>query len=769
VLEHGARVGRSGRRGNRQCMTIICNGDPVKWWSYVEGVDTNLVKAVALTLLVLRENWTEPPSPAALPYGLLYHQTMEYLRAGLGAKFPMLVSDVLSMYPFREITQEDYRILIGHMVNQDQLVQMEDGTLLIGPKGERTVFNRDFCSVFKVRKEVEVMCEGKPVGSIQELPEVGDLIQLAGGIWEVVEVKEAQLTVNVVESDGNANNPWKSGTPPLDPRVMEMMRAVLRSDRRYPFLDEAGNDALDACRATARECGMTELFTYIDSDTIRIHPWVGTVQFDTLRRIIENMDGVDSVRYVQPYFIDVACDMTPERLIDGIRRFVRKGDPESLVTDRDLVRAGKYDRFVPPALQSKAYARDRLDFDFELDPDSRSGAVEQALRLVLRLAGSVHPELLVVALVHRGNDDRGVDVGAPEHGQRGQRLLGLRVVVRHDGQGDQHLVQVEPGVLVPQVIDLEPLHGLDHIGGDQHHIVIDPRQGLQRVEQHGGRSGEQRRRLALDDHPGRQLRGHDRPVGLRHPLPHGVDNLAVRDIDAGLLHQDLRLEQDAVVDAALLAVPERGEVAPDDLLVGGLPDLLVIDDAVPRHVHPHVRGGPVEGPSEDALQDGIDHGEHLDVPVVIDSGLAIGLEVERVDHVLVVEVRGGGLVSDVHGVVQRDVPYGERLELGVPRGDPPALLVVELRQAHGHLAAARTGGGDDDQGLGGLDEVVPAVTLIAGDQVDIRGIALDRIVPVHLEAQDLRLLLELIGRRLSGILGDYQAANVDAAVGEGIY
>jgi len=143
--------------------------------------------------------------------------------------------------------------------------------------------------------------------------------------------------------------------------------------------------------------------------------------------------------------------------------------------------------------------------------------------------------------------------------------------------------------------------------------------------------------------------------------------------------------------------------------------------------------------------------------------------VERVDHVLVVEVRGGGLVSDVHGVVQRDVPYGERLELGVPRGDPPALLVVELRQAHGHLAAARTGGGDDDQRLGGLDEVVPAVTLIAGDQVDVRGIALDRIVPVHLEAQGLRLLLELFGRRLSGVLGDHQAAYVDAAVGEGIY
>ncbi len=366
------RIGRSGRRGNRQSMTIICNGDPVKWWTYVEGIDMNLVKAVAMTLLVLRENWTEPPTGSHLPYSLLYHQTMEYLRSGLGAKFRTLACEVLPMHPFSEITEEDYRILIGHMVNEEQLIQMEDGTLLIGPKGERMVFHRDFCSVFKVRREIEVTCEGKPVGSIQEMPEVGELIQLAGGIWEVVDVKESQMSVSVIESDGNANNPWKSGTPGTATKVMEMMRAVLLSDKHYPFLDEEGNARLDEYREMARSNGVTETFTYLEDDVVRIHPWIGTMQFDTLRRILAQVDGITSMRYVQPYYIDVKTELSPSALADEVHDFIKRGDPESLVTQGDLVRSGKYDRFVPEALLYKAYARDRLDFDFVLDPDDRA-------------------------------------------------------------------------------------------------------------------------------------------------------------------------------------------------------------------------------------------------------------------------------------------------------------------------------------------------------------------------------------------------------------
>ena len=38
---------------------------------------------------------------------------------------------------------------------------------------------------------------------------------------------------------------------------------------------------------------------------------------------------------------------------------------------------------------------------------------------------------------------------------------------------------------------------------------------------------------------------------------------------------------------------------------------------------------------------------------------------ERVNHVHIVKVGGGCLVCDVHGMLQRKVPYGERLKLSI--------------------------------------------------------------------------------------------------------
>ena len=75
----------------------------------------------------------------------------------------------------------------------------------------------------------------------------------------------------------------------------------------------------------------------------------------------------------------------------------------------------------------------------------------------------------------------------------------------------------------------------------------------------------------------------------------------------------------------------------------------------------------------------------------------MGLEVERIDDVRV-EIDGGRLVGDVDGVVAWEVPHGERLELGVARGDAALVLMVELGQARGELARAGAGRGLDDQG-----------------------------------------------------------------------
>ena len=359
------RMGRSGRRGGGQRMVVFCREDSSEPWSSVDGVSMDLVKAIAMTELIMNEGWTEPPVDRRYPFGLLYHQTMEFLKESTGARFGTLSSEVLSMKPFSEIDKDAYKKLLRHMVSSGQLVRMEDGTLLIGPKGEKVAFGHDFCSVFKVKKEIDVISPDGRVGSIQGVPDEGELIQLAGRIWQVIEVRSEDATVLVEETDGSAETPWKSGTPDVHPRVMSKMRDVLESDTEYPYLDPAASNRLALCRTFARNNGMLSTFSEIEGG-IRLFPWVGTIQFDTLVRALRMVNSVDRVYGFRPYYIDVLTRLPWDDVLERVNTILSHG-PSALVSPDDIVRIGKYDQHVPKDLLELMFADERLDTKFRLE------------------------------------------------------------------------------------------------------------------------------------------------------------------------------------------------------------------------------------------------------------------------------------------------------------------------------------------------------------------------------------------------------------------
>ncbi len=102
-------------------------------------------------------------------------------------------------------------------------------------------------------------------------------------------------------------------------------------------------------------------------------------------------------------------------------------------------------------------------------------------------------------------------------------------------------------------------------------------------------------------------------------------------------------------------------------------------------------------------------------------------------------------------------------------GNAVLMLVIELGQAGGHLAAARAGGGDHHQRAGGADVVVAAKALVADDQRDVGRIVLDVVLAVDAQAQLLHLRLEDLGGGLAGVLGQADAAHVQAEVPEHVH
>ena len=161
--------------------------------------------------------------------------------------------------------------------------------------------------------------------------------------------------------------------------------------------------------------------------------------------------------------------------------------------------------------------------------------------------------------------------------------------------------------------------------------------------------------------------------------------------------------------------------------------------------------------------------EHLDVAVVVDGGGAVRLQVERVDHVDVLEVGCRGFIGQVDRVLERQVPYWEGLELGVAGLDAALMLVIELAQACGELARVGAGRGHDHQRPRGLDVGIGAEPARRAYRIHLGGVALDRVEQVRAHAAHLELVLECERGALAGVAGDYHAGHGQAAHAQVVY
>ena len=316
------------------------------------------------------------------------------------------------------------------------------------------------------------------------------------------------------------------------------------------------------------------------------------------------------------------------------------------------------------------------------------------------------------------------------------------------------------------VIGLERLDGADDRRGDELHVVRNARHRLERVEHRRGGRAEQVFRLAGDDASIRQLDGRGglaRLVG--HGKRSGQDRSHLR-LDLRRLHQQLDLMHLIGVGLALTNLALGLEVAADDLLAGRLAAGRVIHDGVAYHVHAHIRRALVRALAVDALKDRAQHREDLHVAVVVDRGDAVGFQMEWVDHIHVVQVRGRRLVGEVDRVLERQVPDREGFKLRVARLDPALVLVVELGKAGRHLAAAGSRSGHDDQRARRFDIVVAAVALVADDELEVRRVVGDAVMAVDLQAHRGHALFKHDGRGLLRVLGQDDRADIQAETAE---
>ena len=357
------RMGRTGRRGMPPEMWFVMREEEPEARAMLPStVPWKLLQGIALVQLYAEEKWVEPPKLDRLPFSLLYHQTLSTL-AACGELMPnQLAGRVLKLQPFHRISQDDYRILLRHLIDKEHLQRTERGGLIIGLAGERVLNNYKFYAVFQDSEEFTVRSQSQEIGTIVQPPPAGEKIAIAGHVWVVDEVDFERHIVYCTMVKGKVPAYFGDCPGDIQTHILERMRQVLREDLQYPYLRKNAVARLALARHTAENSGLLrDPLICMGGEMWALFPWLGSYAFLALERLLRikcaAQLGLSGLSPSRPYFLTFKMKANRETFFAVLREQAQAElDPMELVYPDEIPLFEKYDEYVPAELVRKGFA-----------------------------------------------------------------------------------------------------------------------------------------------------------------------------------------------------------------------------------------------------------------------------------------------------------------------------------------------------------------------------------------------------------------------------
>ncbi len=365
------RLGRSGRRGtpSRMCFYTLEHLDNEKEYSSeLEQIPWDFLQTIAIIQLYLEEQWIEPPVIPTMPLSLLYQQTMSILLAHTELTPARMAQLILTLSPFQVVSLDDYRLFLRHLIAIDQIAQMEEGTLIVGMKGEQLTSHYHFYAIFANEQAWRVLAGTQEVGTVQQRPEPGSVIGLAGYAWRVISVNERGQTVYVERARGAVQPNWqKYGGIQYHEHVMQRLRQVLQENTVYSYLSPRSQQRLTFIRELAHQSDwLRSSVVRIEPGRFALFPWTSSRVFNTLVHLLryKNWYARQPMSGFHPY-MEVVYDGDAGAVIAELRNLSSQVPEliQELVSElkESQLWHGKYDYLTPRTLLEKAYVNDVLD------------------------------------------------------------------------------------------------------------------------------------------------------------------------------------------------------------------------------------------------------------------------------------------------------------------------------------------------------------------------------------------------------------------------
>ncbi|GGF36415.1 hypothetical protein GCM10011519_07420 [Marmoricola endophyticus] len=356
------RLGRSGRRGRPATLrAYVAEAEVTERTPPTDMLRAHLVQTVAMTELMLRERWYEPPNLSDLHLSTLIQQVLSVIAQHGGAKAAELFSALCGNGPFALVSQQVFVQLLRDMGEAGLLTQAGDGVLLAGPVGDRLVNHYSFYSAFKSGEEYRLMACGRTLGTIPvDFPVlVGSFLIFAGLRWQVVEVDATARIIELTRSSGGRPPSFTGNGAEVADKIRQRMRHLYLTAHTPAYLDATGQDLLTEGRNNFARLNLSQRSVVPwGSDTVLL-PWRGDQILNTLAVAFASVevpaakDGV-GLTIVHTHPTDV---------LTAAQQLVQAGepDPEKLARSVSNKLRDKYDEFLSEDLLDLAYAAHALD------------------------------------------------------------------------------------------------------------------------------------------------------------------------------------------------------------------------------------------------------------------------------------------------------------------------------------------------------------------------------------------------------------------------
>ena len=278
-----------------------------------------------------------------------------------------LASRVLPLSSFRNITQEDYRILLRHLIGIDHISRTENGGLILGLSGERVVNSYKFYAVFQENVEYTVHAGSEQLGTIVKPPPVGDKIAIAGRVWVVEEVDHKRRDVYCTLVKGNIPAYFGDVAGDIHTRILQRMYGIFCEERYYPYLMPHAMCRLQEAREIFRKSLMAERpLISLGGKMWALFPWLGSYAFLAMERFLKlrcgrrlGLKGLNSSR---PYYMQFTMQVSEAEFYEIVCEEAEKEfDPLELLYPHENPVFEKYDEYVPEELVRKGFVHGVLD------------------------------------------------------------------------------------------------------------------------------------------------------------------------------------------------------------------------------------------------------------------------------------------------------------------------------------------------------------------------------------------------------------------------